>query len=319
VVRGFRTDGGRGPPRPGGWHRGRHRWGRAALLVLLDRAALYGGIVEVAEPGRACAVGARLAGARGGSASLPCCGGITGVRWGGGAWCGPATCRGADRWVCGCACLSQSGGGQLIGAFVVRVTGVTLDPVPLHLVRASCSVQAMPQVGVLDRLLASGLPAVALPPRQPLGDAVAYVGAVGVQLHDGGPGEALQRHDRCHQLHAVVGGLGRLAATDLLSARAVVQDRAPSAWSRITAAGTVGVDVDHAFGFRLGHGSNISTSVLAGTADAHNQDGRRGSSALGPTRLTGAGSGHGLQDEVVSSLQPGPARAAAVRVGPGFA
>ena len=59
--------------------------GRTALPVRFDLAALHGGIVEMAEPGRACAVGARLAGARGRLAPPSCCSGITGIRSGGAA------------------------------------------------------------------------------------------------------------------------------------------------------------------------------------------------------------------------------------------
>ncbi len=61
--------------------------------------------------------------------------------------------------------LLKTSGCQLVGALVLRVSGVALDPVPLHLMPVHGSVQALPQVGVLDRLLAGGLPAVALPSR----------------------------------------------------------------------------------------------------------------------------------------------------------
>ena len=49
-----------------------------------------------------------------------------------------------------------------------------------------------------------------------LDDAVAQILAVGVEVDRAGPLERLQRRDRRHQLHAVVGGV-RLAALDLLA------------------------------------------------------------------------------------------------------
>ncbi|GLP79562.1 hypothetical protein TUM20984_09820 [Mycobacterium antarcticum] len=73
----------------------------------------------------------------------------------------------------------------------------------------------MPQVDVLHRLLRGSQPAVAFPAEDPLGDAVPDVGAVGVQVHEHGSLERLQRHDRRGQLHPVVAGLPGLAAAHL--------------------------------------------------------------------------------------------------------
>src|SRR4051812_2341229 len=42
---------------------------------------------------------------------------------------------------------------QLIGAFVLGVAGMALDPVPAHLMRLQRSIEALPQFGVLHRLL----------------------------------------------------------------------------------------------------------------------------------------------------------------------
>ena len=78
-------------------------------------------------------------------------------------------------------------------------------------------VEAPPEVVVLDRLLVGGAPAVALPVGEPAGDAVAHILRVGVQLDAARALQRLQRRDRGHQLHAVVGG-GRLAAAQLLLA-----------------------------------------------------------------------------------------------------
>ena len=49
--------------------------------------------------------------------------------------------------------------GEQIGAFVQFMPGVTLDPVPLHLMAGARLVQAALQVLVLDGLLVGCLPA----------------------------------------------------------------------------------------------------------------------------------------------------------------
>ena len=51
--------------------------------------------------------------------------------------------------------------GQFVGALVLDVAGVALDPVPFHLVAAVGLVERLPQLAVLHRLLVGGLPAVA--------------------------------------------------------------------------------------------------------------------------------------------------------------
>src|SRR5580658_2087212 len=69
---------------------------------------------------------------------------------------------------------------QLVGPFVALVP---LDPQPADLVPVHGPHQPAPQVIVLDRLLGRGLPAVALPARDPLGDPVQQVLAVSMQPH----------------------------------------------------------------------------------------------------------------------------------------
>src|ERR1700752_4987402 len=49
---------------------------------------------------------------------------------------------------------------QLIGALVFGMAGVALDPVPAHFVRLQRGIEALPQFGILDRLLVGGAPAV---------------------------------------------------------------------------------------------------------------------------------------------------------------
>src|SRR5581483_667763 len=53
--------------------------------------------------------------------------------------------------------------GQFVGAFVVFVPGVALDPAPVDLVAGPGRIQPLPQVVILHRLLVGGLPAPRLP------------------------------------------------------------------------------------------------------------------------------------------------------------
>ena len=64
---------------------------------------------------------------------------------------------------------------QRVGALVTGITRVPLHPHPGHVVRPHRLDKPAPQVVVLDRLLGRGLPAVALPALDPLGDPVEQV------------------------------------------------------------------------------------------------------------------------------------------------
>src|SRR5262249_32998694 len=124
-------------------------------------------------------------------------------------FCSAVRSRRSDR-----ARFLYAAAGEGVGALVLGMAGMPAHPQPLHLMPLDRPLQALPQVDVLDRLLVGGLPALALPARQPFGDAVAQILAVRMHpcLHR--PRQALERPDRRHELHAVVGREG-LAAEDL--------------------------------------------------------------------------------------------------------
>ena len=63
------------------------------------------------------------------------------------------------------------------------VAGMAAHPVPFDPVRRGGRLQPLPQIDILHRLFVGGAPAASLPRRQPAGDAVAQVLAVGVELH----------------------------------------------------------------------------------------------------------------------------------------
>src|ERR1700722_15233569 len=75
---------------------------------------------------------------------------------------------------------------KLVGALVDVVAGMTLDPVPAHLVLVQRCIEPLPKIDVLDRLLVGGAPAVLLPAVDPAGDALPHILAVGVEIDGAG-------------------------------------------------------------------------------------------------------------------------------------
>src|SRR5215475_1575050 len=151
---------------------------------------------------------------------------------------------------------------QRVGALVTGIARVPLHPHPADVVRTHRLDQPAPQVVVLDRLLGRGLPAVALPVRDPLGDPVEQVLAVGVQDHRGRPLQRLQRLDGRRQLHPVVRGQ-RLGTVHLLFGALPAHHHAPAARSRVPAARAVCVDHDLGHAGRLRPAAAVSATPPA--------------------------------------------------------
>src|SRR5688572_24461405 len=86
--------------------------------------------------------------------------------------------------------------GQLVGAVVLGMARMALDPAPLDRVRRRRLEQLLPEFGILDRLAVGGPPAVAPPAVDPFGDAVADVDAVGMEDDVAGLGQRLEGADR---------------------------------------------------------------------------------------------------------------------------
>src|SRR5215831_4748194 len=135
--------------------------------------------------------------------------------------------------------------GELVGTFVEIVAGMTAHPMPVHIVALDRSIEALPQIGVLDRLPVAGLPAVAFPALNPVGDSLAQILAVGMEIDIARALERFESHDGGRQFHPVVGCV-RLAALELAGVAAPLQNCAPAARPRIARAGAVGMN-DHAF------------------------------------------------------------------------
>ena len=136
-------------------------------------------------------------------------------------------------------------GRQPVGPLVEGMPGVPLEPVPGHVVRLGQPVEHAPQVLVLDRLPVAGAPATAHPAVYPLGDTLAQVLGVGVEIHLAAAEQPFQQcQGRCRgvKFHAVVGS-GRVIAAEHPFPVTPADDRAPAAGARVGVTAAVGVDV----------------------------------------------------------------------------
>ena len=153
-----------------------------------------------------------------------------------------------------------------IDAGAQEVTGLTrefLADKPLFAqVALARGQQALPQVLVLHRIAAAGAPAASHPVRQPLKDTLPDVLRIGPQQHGAGSRQCLERRDRRHQLHPVVGGV-QLAAGQLALARIEAQQGGPATGAGISQAGAVGADLHPALGVR-GHPTRMPCSNATG-------------------------------------------------------
>src|SRR5690349_8984057 len=132
--------------------------------------------------------------------------------------------------------------GQGVRPLVLRVSCVSLHPMPLYLMFRRERVELFPEVDVLDVFLVGGAPVAALPRVDPARDAFLHVLRVGVEAHAARFLQRLERADDRHELHAVVGGR-RLAAPELPLLSLVAQHRAPAARAGIAPARAVAVDL----------------------------------------------------------------------------
>src|SRR3979409_2605546 len=133
---------------------------------------------------------------------------------------------------------------QLVRPLVLRVAGMALHPVPLHVVQGRQLVEPPPQVDILHRLLVGAAPASALPVMHPIRDPLRHIQGIGIELHSAGTLERLEGADRRGELHAVIGGVG-LAAVELALGSPGAQQHAPAARARIAAACPVAEDLHH--------------------------------------------------------------------------
>ena len=160
--------------------------------------------------------------------------------------------------------------GQLVGPFILRVAVVALDPDPFDPVRARGIDQFNPLVGIGDGLLRRIAPAILLPAKDPLGDAIDHIAAVGVEMHPARLLERAEGVDYGGEFHAVV-GRRLVAARHFLFMVSHAQDRAPAAGAGVALAGAIGENLDRfQGGFWIQDGflahQRLNTAALAGSA-----------------------------------------------------
>src|SRR3954469_7833949 len=132
---------------------------------------------------------------------------------------------------------------QGVDPVILGMPAMAFDPAPFDPVALGGRDQLLPQLRILDRLLVRRAPAIALPVVNPARDPIADILAVGMKLDAARPFQGLERLDRRHQLHAVV-GRERLAARDLPLLFTHAQECRPAARARVPAAGAVGEYLD---------------------------------------------------------------------------
>src|ERR1700759_2874763 len=151
--------------------------------------------------------------------------------------------RGSVRRAVSPALFGDAGPRDSVGPLVFGVAGMAAHPFPSDDVPCRRSIEPLPTINILDRLLVGGEPVAPLPAVYPFGDAVAQILAVAVEPDATRPLQRFEPSDRGHHLHPVVGRLGLIAAQFLFDL-AIAQYRGPAARARVAAASAVSEDLD---------------------------------------------------------------------------
>lgn len=130
-----------------------------------------------------------------------------------------------------------------VASFVVRVSCVSLEPMPGHLMFGRKFIELTPEVIVLDRLLFDGAPAARFPPLNPGRDSVAEIPGVGEQLDLARLLQGPERGDGSLKFHPVIGG-GGFAPGNFPDVSTVPEHGRPAAGPRIPLATAVRVNDD---------------------------------------------------------------------------
>ena len=135
------------------------------------------------------------------------------------------------------------GARELVAALVHLVACMALDPVPGNVMALHGFIKRLPQILVQHRLLCCRAPAIGLPARHPVGDALHHIFAVGMKIDPHRPFQGIQPLNGGLKLHPVV-GRSLDPAAQLAHLVAPLQDRRPSAGTGIVKAGAVRVEGD---------------------------------------------------------------------------
>ena len=122
-------------------------------------------------------------------------------------------------------------GSQFVTAFVVVVSCVTLDPVPVDFVVLGEVVEGDPEIFVFY-WAGAGFPVVLFPVFEPLGNTVSEVLGVCMEIDGAGAFEGGEGLNGCSHFHAVVGGFS-VAAVEFFFLGATDEDGAPATHARV--------------------------------------------------------------------------------------
>ncbi len=118
---------------------------------------------------------------------------------------------------------------------------MTFDMVPVYVCVCVCD-ERFPQIFVFDRVTGTGLPAVFLPPFDPLRNAVDEILAVCMDMYGVVSWCMLEPNERCSEFHAVIGGVFCAAAV-FAHVAGVQNDGCPAAAPWVAGTSAVGDNV----------------------------------------------------------------------------
>lgn len=98
----------------------------------------------------------------------------------------------------------RSSNRQLVTPLILRMPGVTANPVKMNLVPLHQFIKPAPKILVLHRLLRRRPPTTPLPVRHPGPQPLKHILRVAMQMNNTPPRQALKPADHSHQLHPVV-------------------------------------------------------------------------------------------------------------------
>ena len=127
---------------------------------------------------------------------------------------------------------------QKIAPFILRMPGVSLQPLPFDAVDRRQRIQLPPEVLVLHRHLVPGFPPVSFPTLDPSRDPLPEIVRIRVQRHPTGPLEQPECSDGRRQFHSVVGGRQRPAGV-LAPSITTLQHARPSPHPRVALASPI--------------------------------------------------------------------------------
>src|SRR5210317_2643046 len=124
------------------------------------------------------------------------------------------------------------------------MTGVPLDPMPMHLMTGCRSVQSLPEILIGDGFSRCRFPTIFLPIGEPFGDSVFHINGIGKHMDGARTFQCRKPLNGSHQFHSIVGGFG-ITTDELFTMLAVLHQNTPATNAGISFACTVGIERDN--------------------------------------------------------------------------